>query len=277
MSTGTMSAGHKLGFIGAGTMAEALIKGIIAAGITAPENILATDINLERLSWLRAEYGIRTEAPNARAAEHADVLLLCVKPQILPLVLRELGMVVTADQLVISIAAGMALPHLERAFDTAVPLVRAMPNTPALVQRGVTALAAGTHANAQHMHIAHELFRGVGSVVEVPEELMDTVTAVSGSGPAYVFFLMEAMRDAALQHGLSDELATHLVVETVRGAGELIAHTHELPHALRQRVTSPGGTTEAAVNVLQTCGVHAALVAAIEAAIARSRALAQGT
>jgi pyrroline-5-carboxylate reductase len=271
-----MSAGHKLGFIGAGTMAEALLKGILAAGITAPENILATDINLERLSWLRAEYGIRTEAPNARAAEHADVLLLCVKPQILPLVLRELGLVVTADQLVISIAAGMALPQLERAFDAAVPVVRAMPNTPALVQHGVTALAAGTHARAPHLRIAHELFRGVGSVVEVPETLMDAITAVSGSGPAYVFYLMEAMRDAAMQHGLPDELATQLVVETVRGAGALIAHTHELPQVLRQRVTSPGGTTEAAVNVLQSCGVHDALVVAIEAAIARSRALAQG-
>jgi pyrroline-5-carboxylate reductase len=274
MKTRTNRGGHKLGFIGAGNMAEALIKGIVAAAMTAPENILTTDVNVERLSWLHAEYGIRTETLNVRAAEHAEVLLLCVKPQIMPRVLAEIGAVVTADQMVISIAAGVPLARLEGALAAAVPVVRAMPNTPALVQRGITALAAGTHAFERHLHIARELFRGVGSVVDVSETLMDVVTAVSGSGPAYVFYLMEAMRAVALRHGMSEELATHLVVETVRGAGELIAHTHELPQVLRQRVTSPGGTTAAATAVLQSCGVHDALVAAIEAAVARGRALA---
>jgi len=265
--------GRKLSFIGAGNMAEALIKGILSAGVTTPANIIATDANPERLSWIRATYDIRTEAVNRRAVEQTEVVLVCVKPRMVPHVLQEIGAALQVDQMLISIAAGVAIAQLEAGLAAAVPVVRAMPNTPAVVQRGVTALAPGTHAETHHLRVAHELFRGVGMVAEVPETAMDAVTAVSGSGPAYAFFLMEAMCAAAVRHGLSEELATRMVIETVRGAGELAARAHEPPPVLRRQVTSPGGTTEAALNVLTACGVHDAFCAAITAAVERSHSL----
>ena len=262
-------------FIGAGNMAEALVKGLIAARIAAPKQITACDVSAPRLAWIHDEYGINVEPSNETAVRAADIIILAVKPQVLLEVVRGIAPAVPPAAIVISIAAGMTTAKIEHAFGAAVQLVRAMPNTPALVQRGVTALCCGSNASPAALVVAQEIFHAVGSVLVVKEELMDVITAVSGSGPAYAFYLMEAMLRVATANGLPAEEARHLVAETIRGAGELAASAPDLPEELRRRVTSPGGTTEAAIKILDAKRVNAALQEAINAAVTRSRELAR--
>lgn len=262
-----------IAFVGAGNMAEALIKGLLDAHITTPEKLIAADVNRPRLEWLAEEYKIAIAPSNAEAVARAEVVVLAVKPQQLLNVLKELAAHVRSSQTLISVAAGMPVARIEAALPPHTAVIRAMPNTPALVQRGVTVLARGTYARDTDLRLARDLFLAVGKVLELPETAMDAVTAVSGSGPAYVFYLMEAMIEAAVSHGLSRDDALMLVQETVRGAGELAARGHEDPAALRRRVTSPGGTTEAAIAVLDAYKVKEAFRTAIAAAVRRSREL----
>ena len=271
MKTRTNRGGHKLGFIGAGNMAEALIKGIVAAAMTAPENILTTDVNVERLSWLHAEYGIRTETLNVRAAEHAEVLLLCVKPQIMPRVLAEIGAVVTADQMVISIAAGVPLARLEGALAAAVPVVRAMQNTPAQIGEGMTVWTVTPNVNEKQREQARAVFQALGKEMFVDEEkFLDMATAVSGTGPTYTFLVLEALIDAAVHLGFSRDQAHDIVLETMRGSILYAEKTGKHPAELRNQVTSPGGTSAEAIYQMEKGSLRTVLSKAVWAAYQKS-------
>jgi len=259
-----------LGVIGAGNMADALIKGILIRELLPPSSIWVTNrSNRGRLQALGARHGVQTTTAKPPLLVRSSVLVIAVKPSDTPTVLDELrGRV--GNQLVISVVAGFSLSRLEGALP-GVAVIRAMPNTSAAVQASATALAKGTHASADHLTVAVELFRAVGDVVVVPEDVLDVVTGLSGSGPAYVYHLIEAMIHAGVELGLSDELARRLAVQTLHGAAQMLVTTAEDPAELRRRVTSPGGTTMAALGVLAERGFSTAVRDAIERAAARAR------
>jgi pyrroline-5-carboxylate reductase len=261
-------------FIGAGNMAEALLRGILAADIRAPHHIVLTDLREERLAELRGAFGVRTQADNASAVLDAETVLLCVKPQQFDEVLSELKGQIPPGALVISIAAGIPTARIEALLGAGTRVVRVMPNTPALVQHGAAGLAAGRHATAQDLEWAQTLLRAVGQCVVVTEDEIHAVTAVSGSGPAYVFYLMEAMLRAAADLGLDPAVARDLVIQTVEGSARLLRASPESPEVLRSRVTSKGGTTAAAIAVFDQAGVAEALASGVRAAARRSRELA---
>jgi len=269
-----MNPPERVVFMGAGNMTEALVRGLLAAGLATAKDLVVTDIAPARLEHFRARYGVAGSSDNAAAARAADVIVLAVKPQQLADVCRALAGALERDPLVISIAAGILTARIEEALGGAARVVRAMPNTPALVGAGITAIAPGRRATAADLNLAERLLGAAGAVVRVGEEDLDAVTAVSGSGPAYVFYLAEAMREAASQLGLSLDVADALVRRTILGAGRLLeAEAGTLPEELRRRVTSKGGTTEAAVSELEARKVREAFVAAVIAAAARARAL----
>jgi pyrroline-5-carboxylate reductase len=258
-------------FIGAGNMAGALIGGLIADGM-APDRILAADPSTEKCAALSAATGIRTLSDNLAAAANAGTLVLAVKPQVLATVARELAATVQEKSpLVISIAAGIRCDSLQSWLGGGAALVRAMPNTPALVQSGATALYATPGVSARQREQAESLLRAVGITCWLDEEsLMDAVTALSGSGPAYFFLVMEALEDAARAMGMDQGTAHLLTLQTALGAARMALESSEPPGVLRQRVTSPGGTTERAIGVLKDGGLEALLASALEAARARS-------
>jgi len=265
--------GKKIAFIGAGNMAEALMKGLLSSKIVSAKQITAVDVNTRRLKWLKDEYKINiTDASDTKPIEKSDVIILAVKPQILPEVLEEIGEIING-KIVVSIAAGISTQKIESYLSKKTPVIRVMPNMPALVCHGATAICRGKFATKTHAALALDIFHSVGYAILVGEKLMDTITAVSGSGPAYVFYLMEAMIKSAIDGGLPKDKAINLVAETVRGAGEIVARGQELPGKLRKRVTSPGGTTEAAIKVLDVNKVNFTLLTAISAAVERSREL----
>jgi len=243
-----MTLSERIAFIGAGNMASALIEGLLGANTCAPERIVATDVRADALAALAARHGIRTATDNAAAVRDADVVVLATKPQVFDALLPELAPHVDAGKLVLSIAAGVPIAVIERQLGAGVRVVRAMPNTPALVQTGATAIAAGTHAGAQDLQLAETVFRSVGIVERVPEALMDAVTGLSGSGPAYVFLMIEALTAAGVREGLPERTAEALVIQTVLGAARLLQQSGESPEALRRKVTSPGGTTAAGIE-----------------------------
>jgi pyrroline-5-carboxylate reductase len=258
-------------FIGAGNMAGALIGGLIADGM-APDRILAADPSTEKCAALSAATGIRTLSDNLAAAANAGTLVLAVKPQVLATVARELAATVQEKSpLVISIAAGIRCDSLQSWLGGGAALVRAMPNTPALVQSGATALYATPGVSPRQREQAESLLRAVGITCWLDEEsLMDAVTALSGSGPAYFFLVMEALEDAARAMGMDQGTAHLLTLQTALGAARMALESSEPPGVLRQRVTSPGGTTERAIGVLKDGGLEALLASALEAARARS-------
>jgi pyrroline-5-carboxylate reductase len=269
-----MSEQTMIAVIGAGKMGEALVSGLLKAG-TSPDDLLITERYEERANELSARYGVKSVS-NADAARQADTIVLAVKPQDMDVLLAELAPLVTPDRLIVTIAAGITTSAIERKLADGVPVVRVMPNTPALVGEAMSAVAAGAHASSEHLERAEELFRPVGKVVRVPESQLDAVTALSGSGPAYVFYLVEAMTDAGILLGLPRAMAHELIVQTVFGAAVMLRETGEHPVALREAVTSPAGTTIAAIRELENHGVRAAFLAALEAARDRSRELAAG-
>lgn len=269
-----MSFEHlSLAFIGAGNMAEALLRGALAAKLLRPEQVTAADPAPARRE-LFASLGAKAVADNREAAGAADVLVLAVKPQQLTAVLAELA-VPALGKLVISIVAGAPVKRLSAALPGA-RVIRTMPNTPLLVGMGATALAAGPGATAADVRLARELFEASGLVLQMHDSELDAVTAVSGSGPAYLFYLAEAMLEAARAEGLTAGAGRELVVATLRGAAEMLARGKEPPEELRRRVTSPGGTTQAAVEVLDGGGVRARFVQAVRRAAERSRELGRG-
>ncbi|WP_448615444.1 pyrroline-5-carboxylate reductase [Modestobacter sp. URMC 112] len=269
MTTGGRSG---LAIIGGGKIGEALLAGLIrqaGAHGAGPGDIVVVERSAERAAELTTRYGVATE-DLAGAAGRCRVLLLAVKPQDIDALLALLGPHVTADHLVVSVAAGVPTARIEDALPAGTPVVRVMPNTPALVDEGMSVLSAGTHASNAHLDEAEALLSPVGRVRRVPESQQDAVTALSGSGPAYFFFLVEAMIDAGILLGLPRTLAADLIVQTALGAAVMLRDSGEHPVQLREAVTSPGGTTIAAIRELERHGVRAALIAAIEAAHDRS-------
>ena len=253
-------------------MGRALIQGMLACRFVPGRRILGWDPDSAKLRGLVRSCRIRPARSNRKLAEGSDVILLAVKPQQMGAVLEEIRPHLRHRPLVISIAAGVRIGRIEKALGDRVPVVRVMPNSPALIGRGISAVAAGRAAGRQHLAVAEALFRGVGRVVRVPERWMDAVTAVSGSGPAYFFFLMEEMIRAGVGLGLSPSAARELVLSTAEGAAAL-ARSEPDPAALRARVTSRGGTTEAAFRCFTRAGLGRILGAGIRAAARRSKAL----
>ncbi|MGD8317682.1 MAG: pyrroline-5-carboxylate reductase [Myxococcales bacterium] len=274
-----MAVDRTIGFIGAGNMASAIIRGLVNTGTLGAERILAADPDAERLQRLESEIGIRVSADNAHVVRESDVVVLATKPQTFPQVLPVVSAALTADTLVISIAAGISTRLIERAFPRGMRVVRTMPNTPALVGAGATAIAGGKHATDADLDLAQTLFQSVGIAVRVPEAQIDAVTGLSGSGPAYVFAMIEALRDAGAAEGLPEDTALRLAAQTVLGAARLLLEEREPPEVLRQRVTSPGGTTRAGLDALDAAGFADGLRAAVRAATRRSvelRKIAEG-
>lgn len=263
----------KVVFIGAGNMAEAIVSGMVTAEFCAPEKIVMTDIRPERLAELETEYGVRTAGEN-RAVENAEIVVLAVKPQVLPSVLAELKAFLRPETLVISIAAGIPCNAIESALDGERRVVRVMPNTPALIGQGASAIAPGSCADEADIEVTEAILGCVGITVRVKESDLDAVTALSGSGPAYVFYLLEAMLSAADQMGLEKETARKLALQTVEGAAKLMDDGGEEAADLRAKVTSKGGTTEAAIRSMDHSGVKDAIINALIAARDRSKDLA---
>ncbi|MCH7896637.1 MAG: pyrroline-5-carboxylate reductase [candidate division NC10 bacterium] len=263
----------RIAFIGAGNMGEALIKGLLEAGRVRPEQLIATDIRKDRLEAIRKAYRIDTVTDNREAVAKAQILLLAVKPQVMNEVLTELRGAVAEDHCLLSIAAGIPTAFIEARFSQPTRVVRIMPNTPAFVLAGASAIAPGRHATPEDLEIARQILNAVGRVVQVDEKLMDAVTGLSGSGPAYIFVVIEALSDAGVRMGLSREVATLLAAQTVFGAARMVLESGEHPARLRDSVTSPGGTTIAGLHVLEQAGFRGILMTAVEAAARRSQEL----
>jgi pyrroline-5-carboxylate reductase len=262
-----------IAIIGAGVMGETLLSGLIRAGHDAA-GIRVGEKREDHAAYLRSTYGVPV-VTNLEAAQ-ADTVLLIVKPQDMTAVLTEIAPVLRADQVLISLAAGVTTALVERHVPTGVAVIRVMPNTPALVDEGMAAISGGAYAEEAHLAHAESLLAATGRVVRVPEEQQDAVTAISGSGPAYVFLVVESMIDAGVALGLPRETATELTLQTLTGAAKLLRETGELPEALRAKVTSPNGTTAAAVAQLESHDLRGAFAAATKAARDRSVELAAG-
>jgi pyrroline-5-carboxylate reductase len=262
----------RLGFLGAGNMSGALIKGLLHGGFPAGR-ILASDVKSDRLEQLQAKHGIRTTSDNHELVRESDVLVLAVKPQVIDRVLTEIGQDVRSDQLVVSVAAGVPLEGLEGRLSKGARVVRAMPNTPAMVRAGATAVTGGSHANDDDLRVARELFEAVGRVVVLDEGLLDAVTGLSGSGPAYVMVIIEALADGGVKVGLHRDTALLLAAQTVFGSAQLLLETAEHPGRLKDMVTSPGGTAIAGLHTLESGALRKTLIDAVEAATKRAAEL----
>jgi pyrroline-5-carboxylate reductase len=254
-------------------MAEAFIKGLLRAGVAVPAEILCTDRRQDRLQELARLYGVRTSTDNRAAAAEAEILFLSVKPQVMNKLLDEIAPAIDQKKLVVSIAAGVPLAAIERKVGHGIRIVRTMPNTPALVGAGATAISAGEHATPEDMVQAKALFDAVGKTVVVDESLLDAVTGLSGSGPAYVFLVIEALADAGVKVGLDRRNAQDLAAQTVLGSAQLLIETGEHPGRLKDQVTSPGGTAIAGLHTLEAGGLRTTLMNAVEAATKRSHEL----
>ncbi len=263
-----------IAILGAGKMGEALISGLLRAG-RSPSGVQAAVRRADRASELRERYGIEVVSA-AEAAKTADTLVITVKPQDMPALLAEIAPQVPAGRLVISVAAGVPTSVIERRLGVPVPVVRVMSNTPVLVDEAMSVISAGAHAGEEHLRRAEDLFRPVGKVLRIPESQQDAATALSGSGPAYVYFLVEAMVDAGILLGMPRGTALEMVIQAVYGAATMLRESGEHPVILREAVTSPGGTTISAIRELEKHRVRAAFLAAIEAARDRSAELGSG-
>lgn len=266
---------RSIAFIGGGNMAEALAGGIARARIVPAESIIVSEPVPERCSHLREQHGFLTTGKNKEAAVAGGTIFLAVKPQVLPEVLKEILPSVTTEQVVISIAAGITLDLLERSLPD-VPVIRSMPNTPALVGSGATVIAPGRNVHADMTHWAVELFQAVGSCHVLPEDLLDAVTGLSGSGPAYVFRMAEALIEAGMAVGIPAEESEGLVKQTMLGAARLMMETEKSPTELREMVTSPGGTTMSGLGALEEGDFGETVVEAVMAATKRAKELGKG-
>lgn len=271
--TRLMMENPKIAFLGAGNMAEALVAGIVKAKLADSDNLLATDISSARLEIVKARYHIQVGSKNSDAVLGANVIILCVKPNVMNDVLGGIQGSLSDKQLVISVAAGVPIKSIQTTIGQTIPLVRAMPNTPAVIQEGVTALSGCSGLSSEHLDVAKKIFESVGQVVVVDESLMDAVTGLSGSGPAYVYLAIEALIDGGVRVGLPRNMAQILAVQTVLGAAKMVQETGEHPAVLKDRVTSPGGTTIAGLQRLEEGGLRATLIEAVEAAAHRSSEL----
>jgi pyrroline-5-carboxylate reductase len=269
-------ASHTIGFIGAGNMAEALIRGLVRGQHVPAERVYASAPRRERLDELVASYKINVLTDNREVARTCGIVVLSVKPQLMDKVLREVGDQLQPGALVISIAAGVDTETIEAAVGDSVRVVRAMPNTPALVGAGATAISGGKHASEADLAAAKALFDAVGITVTLEEIHLDAVTGLSGSGPAYVFLILEALSDAGVKVGLSRRNAQRLAAQTLMGSAKMLLETDEHPGKLKDMVTSPGGTAIAGLHTLEQGGLRTTLINAVETATKRARELGRG-
>jgi pyrroline-5-carboxylate reductase len=263
---------QRLAFLGGGVMANAILRSLLQAGLVSPGQVSVSEIVPERREALAA-LGVRAVTTNGEAAANAEVLILAVKPYVVSAVLRELRESLRAEQLVVSIAAGVTLGQIEADLPEGVPAIRVMPNTPVQVGAGAAALCRGSHATAEQAELVRQLFEAGGRCVEVTEAQMDAVTGLSGSGPAYVAVIIEALADGGVKMGLPRDVALTLAAQTVLGTGQLILETGEHPAVWKDRVSTPGGTTIAGLAALEEAGVRSGLIKAVEAATRRAAEL----
>jgi pyrroline-5-carboxylate reductase len=268
---------HDLAILGAGNMAEAIARGVLRTGVLSTDRIVASDPSPQRRDLFQSELKIRATTENSEAARDAKTVLLSVKPQQMADVLRGLAPVISPDALIISIAAGISTRFIESHLggSSRWRVVRAMPNTPMLVGEGMVAISAGTNATPNDLATARKLFDAAATVIELPEEHIDTVTAISGSGPAYFFLLVENMIRAGVELGMTSEQAHQLATRTAFGAAKMLVTSNDPPQELRRKVTSPNGTTHAAITHMESKGVPEAIVEAVKAAHRRGRELGQ--
>jgi pyrroline-5-carboxylate reductase len=270
-----MLNGKRLAFVGGGNMAEAMLRGLLAAKLMGPDDVFVSDVREDRLAYLQETYRVHTSTSNAEVASKAEILVLAVKPQIMGEVLDGLIDVVNGEKLLVSIAAGITTTFIADKFPSPVRVIRVMPNTPALVLEAASALTRGSRATLEDLEIAKRLFRAVGKVVIVDESLMDAITGLSGSGPAYIFLIIDALSDAGVKVGLSRDVAQLLAAQTVLGAARMVLETKKHPGELKDMVTSPGGTAIAGLHTLEQGGLRTTLINAVEVATLRSKELGQ--
>lgn len=269
-----MTSRRKLGFIGAGNMARALIRGVLDAALYRPAELWVTDPLADQRRMVRRRFAVAAARDNVELVRNCGIVLLAVKPQVMSEVLDEVREHVSAQQLFLSIAAGIPLRRLEQGLGERARVVRVMPNTPALLGKGMSVLAAGRHAKPRDVRQALQIFRAVGEALAVEDEaLLDPVTGLSGSGPAYVYRFAEALVDAGVEQGLSEDVARRLVFRTLEGAAAMLLETGMSPRELREMVSSPGGTTLAGLAELERARFTTAVGRAVAAATARSREL----
>lgn len=264
-----------LAVLGTGMMGGALARGLVSAGAMPAAGLRLFDTHTQKAAALAAALGFGAVAAESAlaAVADADIILIAVKPPMVADVLSAISPVLLPHQLVVSIAAGIRLAKMEALLPDGIPVVRTMPNTPCLVGCGATALCRGASATEEHLALAQSLFASVGLSVEVPERLLDAVTGLSGSGPAYVYLMIEALADGGVKEGLTRDTARLLAAQTVMGAAQMVLSSDEHPAQLKDNVTTPGGTTIAALHVLERAGIHTALIDAVQAAADRSREL----
>jgi pyrroline-5-carboxylate reductase len=264
----------RLCFLGSGNMGEALVSGLVHSGSAKAANIICTDIREDRLEELRTRYGVRATSSNVEAVEQSEIIIYAVKPQLMAEVLKETSEQLDLSKLVISIAAGVPLRAIEALLHKELRLIRVMPNIAASVKESATALSAGKHARKEDIELAMAIFNSVGKTVFLRENyLMDAITGLSGSGPAYIFIIVDALADAGVKMGLSRKDAQYLAAQTVMGAAKMLMETREHPGQLKDRVTSPGGTAIAGIHTLEKGGLRTTLINAVEAATQRSKEL----
>ncbi|MDL1970270.1 MAG: pyrroline-5-carboxylate reductase [Candidatus Desulfofervidaceae bacterium] len=266
-------AKENIGFIGGGNMAEAIIKGLLKANVCTEKQLCVSDIRKERLDYLEATYSVKTFTNTKEMIKVCPIIIIAVKPQDVKNVLEEIKEEVSPSHLVISIAAGISTMFIESLLPQGVPVVRIMPNTPALALAGMSALTSGKAATTEHLNTANKLFKAIGETVIVPEKLMDAVTGLSGSGPAYIAVIIEALADGGVKMGLPRPVALKLALQTVLGTAKLLQDTNLHPAQLKDMVSSPGGTTIAGLQVMEKRGLRGILIDTIEAATKRSQEL----
>ncbi|AGB40817.1 pyrroline-5-carboxylate reductase [Halobacteroides halobius DSM 5150] len=264
---------EKIGFIGAGSMAEALITGILEAELFSADRVYISDINQERVESLHNKYQVQIANNNQELVKQVDYIVLAVKPRVVKKILGRVGQQIRPYQKLFSIAAGVTTKQLEKHLSTDVPVVRLMPNTPALIGSGATAYTLGQAATEDASRVVKEIFSSVGLIVEVKEDLMDAVTGLSGSGPAYIYMIVEALSDAGVNVGLPRKVASKLAIQTLLGAGEMVQELEKHPAQLKDLVTSPGGTTITGLKELEKTGLRSSLYQAVESATAKSKEL----
>ena len=261
---------YSLGFIGAGNMAKAIMKGILKSGLYEADQIIASDKEKGVVEEISKQFGISIAQDNGDAVKRAGIILLCIKPQNMKEVLMEIRDFLKTSHLIISIAAGISIKTILRTLEKDIPIIRVMPNTPALVQRGMSGIAFGPGIRKEHVSIALDIFNSVGETIIVEEQMLDLITAVSGSGPGYIFRIMELMVESAMELGLERDPARKLVIQTFIGSSHLAKESEEPLSMLRQMVTSPGGTTEAGLLVFEKAELRNIIKDAIKAALKRS-------
>jgi pyrroline-5-carboxylate reductase len=268
-----MLKNKRLAVLGAGKLGETLIKGLIEASVISPGNLIVTAGHQHRLDQVRERFGVAGTLSNREAAASADIIIVSVKPQTVAKVLEDAGEALRTDQLLISVAASVSTAYIEKHLSSAIPVIRAMPNTPSLVNKGMTGIAAGSNAGRQHLELASFIFDAVGRTVVVDEKHMDAITGLSASGPAFIYIVIESLAEAGVKVGLPRDIATELAAQTVVGAGSMVLETAEHPAKLKDMVTTPAGCTIDGILELEEGGLRVTLIKAVVKATQRAKEL----